>query len=178
MDSIDSVDTELMYDGVPLGAKDDRIDVSTQLMADQRSGQRILIVDDEAAVADLIEAVLVGEGYTVAIARDGVQGILLARDWKPDLVLMDIMLPGIDGTTAIRRLKSDPATAELWAGLRPMTPTGTPCLGRTRIDNLFVNAGHGHLGWTMSCGSAKVLADVVAGRTLEGELRNLSAEPR
>jgi CheY-like chemotaxis protein len=113
MDSVDSVDTELMYDGIPLGARDDRADVSTQLMADQRSGQRILIVDDEAAVADLIEAVLVGEGYTVAIARDGVQGILLARDWKPDLVLMDIMLPGIDGTTAIRRLKSDPATAEL-----------------------------------------------------------------
>jgi two-component system, cell cycle response regulator len=113
MDSVDSVDTELMYDGIPLGTRDDRADVSTQLMADQRSGQRILIVDDEAAVADLIEAVLVGEGYTVAIARDGVQGILLARDWKPDLVLMDIMLPGIDGTTAIRRLKSDPATAEL-----------------------------------------------------------------
>lgn len=113
MDSVDSVDTELMYDGIPLGTRDDRADVSTQLMADQRSGQRILIVDDEAAVADLIEAVLVGEGYTVAIARDGVQGILLARDWKPDLVLMDIMLPGIDGTTAIRRLKSDPETAEL-----------------------------------------------------------------
>ena len=81
--------------------------------AGDRCRQRILIVDDEAAVADLIEAVLVGEGYTVAIARDGVQGILLARDWKPDLVLMDIMLPGIDGTTAIRRLKSDPETAEL-----------------------------------------------------------------
>jgi len=113
MDSIDSVDGELMYDGIPLGTRDDRSDMSTQLTADQRSGQRILIVDDEAAVADLIEAVLVGEGYTVAIARDGVQGILLARDWKPDLVLMDIMLPGIDGTTAIRRLKSDPATAEL-----------------------------------------------------------------
>jgi len=113
MDSVDSVETELMYDGIPIGARDDRPDVSTQFTADQRSGQRILIVDDEAAVADLIEAVLVGEGYTVAIARDGVQGILLARDWKPDLVLMDIMLPGIDGTTAIRRLKSDPATAEL-----------------------------------------------------------------
>ena len=113
MDSVDSVDTELMYDGIPISARDDRADVSTQFTADQRSGQRILIVDDEAAVADLIEAVLVGEGYTVAIARDGVQGILLARDWKPDLVLMDIMLPGIDGTTAIRRLKSDPATAEL-----------------------------------------------------------------
>jgi DNA-binding response OmpR family regulator len=74
---------------------------------------RILIVDDEPSVADLIEAVLVGEGYTVAIARDGAQGLLLARDWNPDLILMDVMLPGVDGGTAIRRLKSDPATAEI-----------------------------------------------------------------
>ena len=113
MDSIDSVDTELYVDRLALGERDDRSEFATHLMADQRTGQRVLIVDDEAAVADLIEAVLVQEGYTVAIARDGVQGILLARDWKPDLVLMDIMLPGLDGTTAIRRLKSDPATAEL-----------------------------------------------------------------
>jgi DNA-binding response OmpR family regulator len=113
MDSIDSVDTDLYVDRLALDERDDRSEFATHLMADQRSGQRVLIVDDEAAVADLIEAVLVQEGYTVAIARDGVQGILLARDWKPDLVLMDIMLPGLDGTTAIRRLNSDPATAEL-----------------------------------------------------------------
>ncbi len=74
---------------------------------------RILIVDDEPAVADLIEAVLVGEGYVVAIARDGVQGLVLARDWRPDLILMDVMLPGVDGGTAIRRLKGDPETAEI-----------------------------------------------------------------
>ncbi len=74
---------------------------------------RILIVDDEPAVADLIEAVLKEEGYTVAIARDGVQGLALAREWNPDLILMDVMLPGIDGGTAIRRLKGDPATAAI-----------------------------------------------------------------
>lgn len=74
---------------------------------------RILIVDDEPAVADLIEAVLASEGYTVAIARDGAQGLLLARDWRPDLILMDVMLPGVDGGTAIRRLKSDPETADI-----------------------------------------------------------------
>lgn len=72
----------------------------------------------------------------------------------------------------------DPTTAKLWAGLRPITPTGTPSLGRTRIDNLYVNAGHGHLGWTMSCGSAKVLADVVANRPLEGALRDLTRAAR
>src|SRR6476469_3900313 len=113
MDSVDSVDTELMYDGIPISARDDRADVSTQFTADQRSGQRILIVDDEPAVADLIEAVLVGEGYTVAIARDGAQGLLFAKGWSPDLILMDVMLPGVDGGTAIRRLKNDPATSDI-----------------------------------------------------------------
>ena len=63
--------------------------------------------------------------------------------------------------------------ARFWAGLRPITPTGTPCLGRSKYENLFVNAGHGHLGWTMSCGSAKVLADVVAKRPLAGDLGRL-----
>lgn len=113
MDSIESVETGLHFDNASLGSRDDRSEGVAKQIAENRDGQRILIVDDEAAVADLIEAVLVGEGYTVAIARDGIQGILLARDWKPDLVLMDVMLPGIDGTTAIRRLKGDPATADL-----------------------------------------------------------------
>jgi two-component system response regulator MprA len=80
---------------------------------DLRVPQRILVVEDEPSVADLIEAVLSGEGYTVAIARDGAQGLMLARDWNPDLILMDIMLPAVDGTTAIRRLKSDPETADV-----------------------------------------------------------------
>ncbi len=73
--------------------------------------QRILIVDDEPAVADLIEAVLKEEGYVVAVARDGTRGLVLARDWLPDLILMDVMLPGVDGVTAIRRLKAQPDTA-------------------------------------------------------------------
>lgn len=78
-----------------------------------RMPPRILVVDDEPSVADLIEAVLVGEGYTVAIARDGAQGLMLARDWNPDLILMDIMLPAVDGSTAIRRLKADAETSEI-----------------------------------------------------------------
>lgn len=53
---------------------------------------------------------------------------------------------------------------EYWAGLRPATPGNVPLIGRTRIANLFVNTGHGTLGWTLSCGSAQALADIVAGR--------------
>ena len=75
--------------------------------------RRILIVEDQADVAQLIDVVLKGEGYTVAIAKDGAQGLMLARDWNPDLILMDIMLPGVDGGTLIARLREEPETAEL-----------------------------------------------------------------
>lgn len=55
--------------------------------------------------------------------------------------------------------------AEMWAGLRPMTPNNLPILGRQRVRNLFFNTGHGHIGWTMSHGSARITADLIAGRT-------------
>ncbi len=57
--------------------------------------------------------------------------------------------------------------AQFWAGLRPMTPDGTPLLGRTRYLGLYLNTGHGTLGWTMAAGSGRVLADIVSGRTPE-----------
>ena len=57
----------------------------------------------------------------------------------------------------------DLARAEFWAGLRPATPDGTPVVGATRYGNLFLNTGHGTLGWTMACGSGRYLADVMAG---------------
>jgi D-amino-acid dehydrogenase len=52
-----------------------------------------------------------------------------------------------------------------WSGLRPMTPDGTPVVGATSIRNLFLNTGHGTLGWTMACGSAHIVADIITGRT-------------
>jgi D-amino-acid dehydrogenase len=57
----------------------------------------------------------------------------------------------------------DLAQAEFWTGLRPMTPDGTPLVGATPLSNLFLNTGHGTLGWTMACGSAQVLADQLMG---------------
>ncbi|MDH3230973.1 MAG: D-amino acid dehydrogenase [Alphaproteobacteria bacterium] len=54
---------------------------------------------------------------------------------------------------------------EYWAGLRPMTPEGTPILGFGKHRNLCYNTGHGHMGWTMACGTAAVVADLIAGRT-------------
>jgi D-amino-acid dehydrogenase len=57
--------------------------------------------------------------------------------------------------------------AEYWAGLRPMTPTSVPILGRSRFSNLFLNVGHGHVGWSMSCGAGKFVADGIGGRKAE-----------
>lgn len=61
----------------------------------------------------------------------------------------------------------DVAQARFWTGLRPMTPDGTPIVGATCLSNLFTNTGHGTLGWTMACGSGRLLADLVSGRTPE-----------
>ncbi|MFP3568888.1 D-amino acid dehydrogenase [Paraburkholderia sp. SIMBA_030] len=58
----------------------------------------------------------------------------------------------------------DTSKATFWTGLRPMTPDGTPIVGRTPVPNLFLNTGHGTLGWTMSCGSGQLLADVMSGK--------------
>lgn len=70
----------------------------------------------------------------------------------------------------------DISQAEGWTGLRPMTPDGTPVLGGTQYDNLFLNTGHGTLGWTMACGSGRAVADVVMGRTPDISFDGLTAE--
>ncbi|MEM5293661.1 D-amino acid dehydrogenase [Burkholderia sp. JPY481] len=58
----------------------------------------------------------------------------------------------------------DTSKATFWTGLRPMTPDSTPIVGRTPVPNLFLNTGHGTLGWTMSCGSGQLLADLMSGK--------------
>lgn len=58
----------------------------------------------------------------------------------------------------------DIARSRVWAGLRPVSPSGTPLIGETRLRGLWINAGHGHLGWTLSCGSGRVLADLFQNR--------------
>ena len=58
----------------------------------------------------------------------------------------------------------DYAKARMWAGLRPMTPDNLPVLGQRGIGNLWLNTGHGHIGWTMSHGSARIIADLIGRR--------------
>ncbi|MFM0630952.1 D-amino acid dehydrogenase [Paraburkholderia xenovorans] len=69
----------------------------------------------------------------------------------------------------------DTSKASFWTGLRPMTPDGTPIVGRTPVPNLFLNTGHGTLGWTMSCGSGQLLADVMSGKQPAIKADDLSA---
>jgi D-amino-acid dehydrogenase len=63
-----------------------------------------------------------------------------------------------------------------WAGLRPMTPEGTPLIGPTRHRNLFLNTGHGHMGWTMSCGTAKILVDLMSGRRPDIDITGMTLQ--
>ena len=74
------------------------------------------------------------------------------------------LFPGIGGATAV----------DYWAGLRPATPSNVPLIGRTRYANLYLNTGHGTLGWTLACGSAAALAALVAGRAPDVELPPLA----
>lgn len=65
---------------------------------------------------------------------------------------------------------ADLSQTSFWTGLRPMTPDGTPIVGSTPVANLYLNTGHGTLGWTMACGSGKLLADIISGR--EADIRH------
>jgi D-amino-acid dehydrogenase len=68
--------------------------------------------------------------------------------------------------------------ARFWTGLRPATPSNLPLIGRSKYPNLFLNTGHGTLGWTLACGSARALADIVSGRRPEPEFGFLGIEPK
>ncbi len=79
----------------------------------------------------------------------------------------------LDGLLALFPKAGDPKRAEFWSGLRPMTPDGPPVIGTTPIGNLYLNTGHGTLGWTMAAGSAKLLAEVLAGGAPSIDLEGL-----
>ena len=68
---------------------------------------------------------------------------------------------------------ADQSRASFWSGLRPMTPDGTPILGRSTRPNLYLNTGHGTLGWTMAAGSGRVLADMISGTKPEIDTSDL-----
>ncbi|MDV7338811.1 D-amino acid dehydrogenase [Terasakiella sp. A23] len=70
----------------------------------------------------------------------------------------------------------DPEDVEFWAGLRPKTPDSVPIIGKTAIDSLYLNTGHGTLGWTMSCGSAQIISDIISEKPTQIELSGLGLD--
>lgn len=120
---------------------------------------------------------LLDESYKVAITRLGdrirVGGMAEISGFNNDLHprrrrtlehSMQSLFPGA----------GDAGAASFWSGLRPMTPDGTPVVGATPIGNLYLNTGHGTLGWTMACGSGQVIADVISGAASAIDTRDLA----
>ena len=122
------------------------------------------------------ESTVMDETYKIAITRLGdrirVGGMAEISGYTNDLgqarratlehSVMDLF-PG-----------GDASKGNFWSGLRPMTPDGTPVIGPTNINGLFLNTGHGTLGWTMSAGSARLIADLVSGRRPEIDAGDLA----
>jgi len=71
---------------------------------------RILIADDNPSNADLLDTYLDGRGYETKLVYNGEDAIAATRDWKPDLILLDVMMPKLSGFEVCRRLRADPAT--------------------------------------------------------------------
>jgi len=69
-------------------------------------GKRVLVVDDEDRIRGIVRGYLEADGFEVVEARDGDQALGVARDWKPDLVVLDVMMPGTDGVEVLRRLRT------------------------------------------------------------------------
>jgi D-amino-acid dehydrogenase len=130
------------------------------------------VIDDALAP----QSTLLDESYKVAITRLGDRirvggmaeisgyGLAIGESRKQTLLhSVRSLFPGAD--------RSD--EAEFWSGLRPMTPDGTPIIGKSPVPNVYLNTGHGTLGWTMACGSAAVLNDLLVGRPPEIESADL-----
>jgi D-amino-acid dehydrogenase len=85
-------------------------------------------------------------------------------DTTPAMARAEAIIANASSTFPEMKRHFDISKSKVWAGLRPVSPSGTPLIGETRIRGLWINAGHGHLGWTLSCGSGRVLADLIDGR--------------
>lgn len=121
------------------------------------------IVDAKAAP----ESTVMDETYKIAITRLGerirVGGTAAIAGY--DLSLQQGRREALEHSVGdLFPGAGDLGAATFWTGLRPMTPDGPPIIGVSKYPNLYLNTGHGTLGWTMACGSGRVLADIISGR--------------
>jgi D-amino-acid dehydrogenase len=119
----------------------------------------------EAAAAPTVS--LTDEAFKIVISRLGNR---LRAAGTAELVGYETSVNPVRCAAIVRRIRqlfpglAGVAAVESWAGLRPATPNNVPVIGRTRFPNLYLNTGHGTLGWTLACGSAAALADLISGR--------------
>ncbi len=133
-------------------------------------GYSITVPLDEAQAAAAPSVSLTDEAVKVVISRLGNR---LRAAGTAELTGYDTSITAVRCEAILKRIGQlfpklrNTNNVERWAGLRPATPTNVPVIGRTKVRNLFLNTGHGTLGWTLSCGSGRVLAAVVSGRQPE-----------
>ena len=122
------------------------------------------------------ESTVMDETYKIAITRLGER---IRVGGMAEIAGFDMTLHQKRRDTLVHSVEDlfggagDQSRATFWCGLRPMTPDGTPILGRSPISNLFLNTGHGTLGWTMAAGSGRVLADMMSGKAADIETEDL-----
>lgn len=125
------------------------------------------------------ESTVMDESYKVAITRLGnrirVGGTAEISGFSTKLY--DARRATLDHSlTDLFPRGGDLSRATFWSGLRPMTPDGPPVIGPTQYANLHLNTGHGTLGWTMSCGSGRVLADMLSGKNPDVDVSALTVD--
>ena len=122
---------------------------------------------------------LIDEEYKMVYSRLGNR---LRAAGTAELAGWDLSMAPVRSRNVIERTRAlfpdaaDFGKAELWAGLRPVTPDSVPVLGATPIPNFYLNTGHGTLGWTMACGAGKAVADIVCGRPTDIDMTGLGLE--
>ncbi|MGY3473860.1 D-amino acid dehydrogenase [Bradyrhizobium ottawaense] len=140
-------------------------------------GYSITVPIKDAAGAP--ESTVMDESYKVAITRLGnrirVGGTAEISGYSDKLY--DARRATLDHSlTDLFPRGGDLAKATFWSGLRPMTPDGPPVIGPTQYANLHLNTGHGTLGWTMSCGSGRVLAGMLSGKKPDIDVSALTVD--
>jgi D-amino-acid dehydrogenase len=140
-------------------------------------GFSITVPIADAAAAP--ESTIMDETHKVAVTRlgDRIRVGGMAQLSGYDLALVEARRRTLEFVlTDLFPRAADVSKATFWTGLRPMTPDGTPVMGRTRLANLTLATGHGTLGWTMAAGTGRAIADLLSGRKPEIDFDGLTAD--
>ncbi|MFT3989309.1 D-amino acid dehydrogenase [Aestuariivirga sp.] len=121
---------------------------------DWKDAPTVPVIDD----SKLFGLVPIGDRMRISGSAE-----ITGYDTAPAMPRAEAIIANAGYTFPEMRKHLDIAKSRVWAGLRPVSPSGTPLIGETRIGGVWINAGHGHLGWTLSCGSGRVAADLISG---------------